>query len=560
MARRRVGLWLLVALAVAAQCWIYRDVMTPGGLSSIAVGEAIIRANWREAVNGWWSPLYGLLIGLVTEMFRPSAAVEFGFVRFTDFLIFAATIPCFEFFLRNLIRFNRYRGNYERGELFRPIPVWVFYFIGFPLFAIASIGWISVVHHPAAIAVAGALYIVFGVLLRVHMRNAKTWDYVWMGLALGVAYLADQCTIVVALLPMLIAVISLRRFRRRKRFVLISLLMFLVAVAPYVTALSLVRHRFCVSERLPWRYTTYLTDKPLPMNAVRRYPVTKLAEVPGTSYQRFPQVATIPMLYDPGDGAGRPLPGISWTRVGTTMKDSTRALTGAFLQMSWLLVPALIFLARNRGRRTTWRAVSGHWPLWAFPVLAALAYFPFHPQLWEAAPYMVAILLGLLSCVEPPLRPSTAGWRAGSIVFTLAVFAGLAILVLPSLPNRYARVTRELRDAEQQRVIAESVRKSEIRGGDDLALVGEPSTAVWARIARVRIVAKISPSAFSIAPGADSILNPDGTLKPNVRQAMADAGICGIVAGNPPEKVTKHGWYRLGQTGLWALTIVPNPR
>ncbi len=163
MARRRVGLWLLVALAVAAQCWIYRDVMTPGGLSSIAVGEAIIRANWREAVNGWWSPLYGLLIGLVTEMFRPSAAVEFGFVRFTDFLIFAATIPCFEFFLRNLIRFNRYRGNYERGELFRPIPVWVFYFIGFPLFAIASIGWISVVHHPAAIAVAGALYIVFGV-------------------------------------------------------------------------------------------------------------------------------------------------------------------------------------------------------------------------------------------------------------------------------------------------------------------------------------------------------------------------------------------------------------
>lgn len=57
---------LLIALGIflaLVQVWSSRHDMNPDGISYIEIGEKIMRGEWKSALNGYWSPLYPLLIG-----------------------------------------------------------------------------------------------------------------------------------------------------------------------------------------------------------------------------------------------------------------------------------------------------------------------------------------------------------------------------------------------------------------------------------------------------------------------------------------------------------------
>ena len=45
--------------------WVGRYSMNPDGVSYLDMGDALVRRDWAHAVNGYWSPLYGWMLGLV---------------------------------------------------------------------------------------------------------------------------------------------------------------------------------------------------------------------------------------------------------------------------------------------------------------------------------------------------------------------------------------------------------------------------------------------------------------------------------------------------------------
>jgi hypothetical protein len=86
--------------------WLGRNSMNPDGISYMDVGDALVRGNWSLAVNGWWSPLYAWIVGVVEFLFKPTPRWEFPLVHAVNFAVFAFALMSFRFLLHTLLAFN----------------------------------------------------------------------------------------------------------------------------------------------------------------------------------------------------------------------------------------------------------------------------------------------------------------------------------------------------------------------------------------------------------------------------------------------------------------------
>src|SRR5882757_9640603 len=85
------------------QTWAVRHSMQSDGIAYLDMGDAIVRGDWNMAINGYWSPLYPLLLGLTLRVVNPSVYSQFPVVHFVNFVIFAFAFLCFDLFLRALL-------------------------------------------------------------------------------------------------------------------------------------------------------------------------------------------------------------------------------------------------------------------------------------------------------------------------------------------------------------------------------------------------------------------------------------------------------------------------
>ena len=46
--------------------------MNADGIAYLDIGDAYFRADWANAINAVWSPLYSWILGLVNFIFKPS--------------------------------------------------------------------------------------------------------------------------------------------------------------------------------------------------------------------------------------------------------------------------------------------------------------------------------------------------------------------------------------------------------------------------------------------------------------------------------------------------------
>ena len=67
-----------------AHAWIGRYSMNPDGMSYLDMGDALLRRDWAHAVNAYWSPLYGWMLGLVIGEIQPSPRWEFPLVHVVE--------------------------------------------------------------------------------------------------------------------------------------------------------------------------------------------------------------------------------------------------------------------------------------------------------------------------------------------------------------------------------------------------------------------------------------------------------------------------------------------
>src|SRR5215510_12192548 len=76
--------------------------MNADGISYLDIGDAYFRADWTNAINPVWSPLYSWILGFANFVIRPSIQWEFPLVHFVNFIIYLIALASFEFMWRNV--------------------------------------------------------------------------------------------------------------------------------------------------------------------------------------------------------------------------------------------------------------------------------------------------------------------------------------------------------------------------------------------------------------------------------------------------------------------------
>ena len=156
LGRLRAGFRILILVLGFLQAWAGRFYVEPDGVNYLDIAQAYLRHDWRQAINGYWSPLYSWLLALVQVIFRPSPYWESTFLHLLNFLLFALALITFEFFLRRLIALVNTLFP-ELGDVIAR-PVWAWWVLGYTAFAVCTLRVMTLRNDTPDMALAGLVF------------------------------------------------------------------------------------------------------------------------------------------------------------------------------------------------------------------------------------------------------------------------------------------------------------------------------------------------------------------------------------------------------------------
>ena len=592
--RRRPGGLLVACWAVAvgngaAQAWNSRFSMNPDGISYLEVGEALWRLDLANGVNGYWSPLYPLLLGLADRIAAPSPAWEFQLVHLVNFVIYLFALAAFNLLLWRLMERSRDRAASAAGG--EGVPVWAWWTIGHGLFIWATRLLTDVVHVTPDLLGLAILMAVAALFLWIEERRVGGVWLVAFGLLVGLSYLGILASSMPALVFLGMLTVMGRGTNGARRILGLGLLGCALVAGPFALALSLQKNRPTLGDKGRLAYAWVVNDVEWfahwqgdpPASGVAAHPTRKLSDRPAVFEFGSPVAGTYPPWFDPSYWYEGLTPRLDWRRQwdtirGRTLPQLARMLgrTANLLVLGGLgAVVLLVNLVLNRagpGRRALWPEIA----LVAPALAGVLIYLPVH--LLERYVGGSLLLLGLaaLACVRLP----ASGRRRRAARLVLMLFVGVLLAVLgPRLARDAGRAVGDvsrhgLRDlsAHSHLRVAEQLLAAGLAEGDQIAHIGDSFSAYWARLGRFRIVAEIPYlrwDRWKLDYARDFQLL-DEQARSEVLETLALAGASAIVATNMPlhtlptpvspalPEAWKAGWQRLveEETGLFAASLL----
>jgi hypothetical protein len=547
----------LAAVNVAAA--IQAESMGEDGINYLDQGDAWWRGDWPMAVNGTWSPLYPVLLGLVMRVVRPSMEWEFPLVHLLNFALFVFALGCFEFFWRQAAA--RYYAAVP-GETAEPdrLPSWAFMLIGYCLFIWAAVCLIRLFAVTPDMLVAAFTFLAGGLLLRLPAADDR-WTIPALGAALGAGYLAKAVLFPLGIVVMLVAGIILVRSGRSATRLVPGLAAFLVVASPLLVPLSVRNGGFTFSEVGRTSYLRHVLDTPYP------HYVPGSPNVQGEPVHPFDRSSTSPVVFRYAGAIGSTFPpaydqGHWYEGVEARFRPmlQLRAIVlnlqryfELFLRMQGIMVGVglvLLVLVMRHGQNV---ASTGGWSLALVSLVALSLYVLVYVEGRYVAPFIVLLWAGLLLSVR--LRPA-AGNGAWLTAAATGVAAALAINVgafhldgFNALTRiapvvRAGPVSRTVRPSARPSAVAAELQRLGLERGDSIGVIGEAIAATWARLGRLRIVADVEPAQVEAfwAGTADQ--------QQTVLNAFLEAGVHAVVAEPPSDGSVPGDWTRVGTTGF----------
>ena len=555
----RAIFWFLAILLGALQVWAFRYNMDPDGTSYLDIGDAYLRGEWDVAINAIWSPLLSWILGLALSILKPSPYWEFPVVKLVSFLIYLVTLLCFEFFLREFIFYYQEKVSQVSPNRSFRVPKWVWVVLGYTLFIWSSLHWIGGIEelHPD-MCLAAFVYLASGIVLRARVQSRGWFNFILLGVVLGLGYLAKTVMFPLAFVFLLVGIFSVGNLRRALPRALVALLVFTIIVTPFIGALSLAKGRLTFGDAGKLNYAWYVNQvPPLPplkdKNRLRpvigtyehpprkifdNYPVYEFGTTVGGSY---------PYWYDP-----------SYWHEGLKPKfdlvKQLRASKRVFISYYKLFLGDLIFiyliLVCVGGRfRLAIKDLIENWRI-LIPAAAGLGIYllvgitGWHLQRYTA-PFVMLLFAGVFSSVRLPDSQQTKRWVAGITIATL-IFVG-GSLSLQASKDLVKGFTSE----HIQWQVADGLNQLGIRAGEKVAiLMRAPSSKAfpyWARLGRFKVVAEIAhPTSFWAT---------DAATRSEIYKAIEKTGARAIVQLKFLDSASTTGWQRIGNTDYYVYFL-----
>jgi hypothetical protein len=541
---------LCIALGTG-QAWINRYAMNQDGMSYLDVGDAFFRRDWAQAISGYWSPMYCWFVGLALHLVRPSIWWEFITVHVVNLLIYFAALFCFRFFVHSLLL--AIRGQKMHGtDDSRPLPEWVLWGLGYGIFLWASLVLIDASDVTPDLLVAAWVFLIAGYLVDLRQDEAYA-KFAVFGVLCGCAYLSKAAMFLVGSGLLAILLFAGTLSKRRVAGVMLAALMFLAVSAPLIAALSKQKGRLTFGDSGRLAYASMVNPNvpqkhwqgDPPEGGVPKHTTRQVLDNPPVFEFATPVGGTYPPWYDPSywnEGAHGTFRLRAQIRV---LVQAGRNYWKMFADQMGLLAGIAIFILWGGG--PTRRAVLANWPLIAAALLNLGLYSVVLVRSRYVGGFVAVLLMAILTGIRLPKNTEKSAETATRSI-TLGVFATIVLSVAANLAET-AYVTNTVYDYplhKDEMRAAEGLQDMGLRAGDPVAEIGDGTSAYWARLARLKIVAEV----FSPEAGRGKFWSEPWERRKIAYECLRRAGAKAVVVWAPPEGVDP-GWKQVANTNYY---------
>ena len=542
-----------------AHAWIGRYAMNPDGVSYLDMGDALVRRDWAHAVNAYWSPLYGWMLGLVVGAIQPSPRWEFPLVHAVNFTIFVVALLAFRFFLHEVIGFSHERtAPDDAGPDSRvALPGWAMLLLGYSIFLWASLELVSLYDVSPDQAILACVCFVAGMLLRLR-RHPILPTFAFVGLLLGVGYWTKAILFPLGFVTLALLYLWKRSSRSWRHGVMVAAVVFLAVAAPLISVLSAQKGRPTFGDSGKLNYAWAVSPQTFWRNWQGQEPGSGKPVHPTRQLLRHPPVfefdGPVHGTYPPWADPSYWNEGLQWhfrirPQLEILAANSVSEIR-LLLRVQPGLVIAVIVLALLSGG--IWLAgLRELWPLIALPAAAFAVYLPVHVEDRFLGGFVIVLFLTLLAAVQ--LRVSdqrSAGYVALAVFITMVL--GTSDVTLRYATHHLAIPGSGPNSTWQDVVAAEHLQKIGLRPGDRVAVIGDGTGAYWARLAKLRIVAEV----MGANHGPAEFWGSSAETRQEVYAAFVRAGAVLTVSSCPSDAPA--GWQPIAGTNYCVLQLRPD--
>jgi hypothetical protein len=541
----RLLMWAAVILLGLLQCWAHRNDMNPDGISYIEMAEGAASGDWHSLVNGYWSPLYPFLISVALHIFHPPPEWEFTLVHGVNLLIYLVGFACFQVFLKELIRAHEPTEKPANVDFRLSSPI--LQICSCALFLWMSQYWVTPAWVTPDLCVAGLLYLIIAILLQIH-RGQKSWvSFVFLGVALGLGYLAKAPMFLMAFVFLACTFMALRTSKRKLTGLILAILFFFIFAIPFIARLSSVKGRFTFGDSGRINYAEFV-------NRVPKY-VYWEGEPPGTGAPVHPprKIFSSPPLYE----FASPIPGSyplwrdpSYWYEGIRPQFSVKGQLSALYRCAssyfrmisvtaalYVVFVVLVFFLKSSNG---WLQGIGGDRFIFIPSFAAFGMY----ALVHVEPRFVGAF-GLMLLMVLLVRVRFPGVQRQERMRRLTFFIVLAPII--SIAYSLAVDVKGMDQPKQgeERNVAQGLHKMGISPGREVGYIGKGMEAYWAHLAGVRIVVEIPEN------GENDYLSLSLISKQEILKRFADVGVVAIVTNSVRIASSTDGWEQIPATRYW---------
>jgi hypothetical protein len=541
----RFTFWALGFVLAAAQVWVFRYQATTDSISYLDMSDGVLPgSDWHRMINGVWSPLYPLLLGIVRRVLPIPARIEIVAAHWMNLGFFLFAFLCFEFLLGGLL------PTLEVGENARiappRFPRKTYLVIAYSLFLWASIAEISVRNLRPDMLLSGFVYLAAGVLIRMHGRRARWKDYLVLGSVLGVGVLAKEAMLPLGLLIILASLLAVKSWRPALKMALTALALQISIGSLYFVPLSHARGFLTLGQSGAFNYIVHVNNArpevylqtPGSARGSFSHPPEKIfSSPPAYAFSSAAQV-TYPMRFDPSDWIAGVRPRVVLKRQAGVVLRNILNIARLLLQI-WPVIVAVSLLAYFSPTGVP-HSFQKTWPVWLIGLAGCAMYVPVYVEPRYVAAFIILFWLGIIFGFQAPLNFNRKLVVAGSV----AIAASLLLPLASSTYSTYFQVGRSLNNHADAAAALSGVG---IHPGDHVARISPfPYDVAVERIARVQVSAEVDFEHAKEFWGSSP-----GTQK-ELLQTLASHDARAVIATSPqftPD--TQAEWTRLGSTQYW---------
>jgi len=557
--------WIVSLLGAGLYAWVDRHAMNPDGMSYLDMALATLRSGPGNLINGYWSPLYSVLIGGAVLILRPTPGALFPVVHLVNFLVFVITLFCFTFFVRSWAAIQE--NDSARAQL-RTTHLIAF---SFGLFF-----WFTEeftrpsIEHPDS-CVTAVVFLVAGLCCRI--RAGGQWRYFFgLGLALGLGYYAKAVMFPLALilLVVLLALPPLGKIVRLK--VASAALVFFIVSAPLVTRVSKRVGHLSSGEAGPIAYAFYVNGLPVPpswtagVNGAPKHPPRIVSGDPLIMEFSSPVKGTDPLGYDPSYWFAGARPYFNLRQQFAALKVNLRIYLSFLYEMVALLSGALMLYVLSPRGSLSRRPGILFWWFTVWPIAACVLYALVHVEARFLPGFFILFWLALCNFLWQKVDPGAKTAVLGMVMFALLV---------PTLKDLVKASAGHTTDQPEYIRVGEALRDMGVGPGDSIATAGgsvyetggrvyrqsNAWDAYYARYIGARVIAAIVDADDGIDMPqrlAPAFWHVDEQHLARAKDVLAGIGVKAIVAwGRPADSTAPADWHPVSGTPDSIMLVNP---